>query len=82
MLGGGCGHLAIVVIALAGQASDLDSIPSDFPVSFPHSTFSLSVMSTSFYLPGYKDAICSKIWAENPLVYYPSLLHTILDTSY
>ena len=37
-----------VVRALAAQASDLGSIPSDFPV-FPHSIFSLCVVLISYY---------------------------------
>ena len=45
------------VIALAAQASDLGSIPSDFPVSFPHSFFSLSLelKHLSIYVPGYLE---------------------------
>ena len=43
------GGLSSVVRALAAQASDLGSIPSDFPV-FPQSIFSLAVCSINILL--------------------------------
>ena len=81
------GGRSSVVRALAAQASDLGSIPSDFPVFFTFHLACVSIKHLVIYLPGYiepsniYDIACSNYTLFPSLLYTLAIIHTSIITA-